>query len=70
MLFSITGIKLLTIFVLVMVGTFTERKTSIMVDVQDRKLQLNKVKTGNAGLLCYMASKLDIDILLKKDEIS
>ena len=43
-----------------MVGTFTERKTSIMVDGQDRKLQLNKVKTGNAGLLCYMASKRDI----------
>ena len=60
----------MTIFVLVMVGTFTERKTSIMVDGQDRKLQLNEVKTGNAGLLCYMASKLDIDILLKKDEIS
>ena len=53
-----------------MVGTFTERKTSIMMDGQDRKLQLNEVKTGNAGLLCYMASKLDIDILLKKDEIS
>ena len=51
-----------------MVGTFTEKKTLIKVDGQDRKLQLPKVKTGNAELLCHMASKLDIVILIKMAE--
>lgn len=36
------------------------------MDGQDRKLQLTKVKTGNAGLSCYMTSKIDIVILLTK----
>ena len=36
------------------------------MDGQDRKLQLTKVKTGNAGLSCYVASKIDIVILLTK----
>ena len=53
-----------------MVGTFTEKKRLIKVDGQDRKLQLSKVKTGNAELLCHMASKLGIVILIKNGRIS
>ena len=53
-----------------MVGTFTEKKTLIKVDGQDRKLQLPKVKTGNAELLCHIASKFDIVILIKSDIVS
>ena len=55
LLSSINIMKLLNIF-----------KTFIKMDGQDRKLQLTKVKTGNAGLSCYMTSKIDIVILLTK----
>ena len=39
------------------------------VNGQDRNLRLSKVKAGNIGLLCYMASKTDIVIVLKSENI-
>ena len=39
------------------------------VNGQDRNLQLSKVKAGNIGLLCYMANKTDIVIVLKSENI-
>ena len=46
--------------------TFTDRKTLVKVDGQGQKLQLAKVKTGIAGLSCYMANKITIVVVLKK----
>ena len=40
------------------------------VNGQDRNLRLSKVKAGNIGLLGYMASKTDIVIVLKSENIS
>ena len=40
------------------------------MESQDQNLQLTKVKTDNTGLVCYMASKIEIVILLKKTIIN
>ena len=58
--------KLLSIVNEMKLLTFTDRKTLVKVNGQDQKLQLAKVKTGIAGLSCYMANKITIVVVLKK----